>query len=155
MGPDDKSERDELEPTAEELAEAAALAAALDDGRAHEELPTDAWQAALLLRHVAASPDVPEAGKLALDLARRRRRLRLRAVTGVLALAATVLLVIGVTSITSHGGAFLPRPSQVLLEAQMNATGGKREDVRRLEIAMRSHRKVMLRALAERYGDAR
>ncbi len=111
----------------------------MDDGRAHDHLPADAWQAALLLRsdHPIPAPNA--------DLAlARRRRLRRSVWAGAVALAATVVLSVGLM----RGGADLPRPSSALLAAQASASsdGGAA-----LEREMRAHRQALLSELGRHY----
>ncbi len=132
---------DELdpEPTEAELREAEALARALDDGRAHAHLPADAWQAALLLRSDHPIPEPRDELALA-----RRRRMRRGVWAGAIALAATVVLAVGL----NRGGADLPRPSASLLAAQASASS---DGGRTLEREMRTHRRALLSELERHY----
>lgn len=149
---------DDMPPADEtELREAAALARALEDGSAHPDLPEDAWQVAMLLRHMHhAQPDttLPAALEKALDdEARRRKRRRLRTLGAsfgaALALAALLLLTVG----RAPGATRFPPPSLALLEAQARAatTHGAAAE---LEAEMRTYRRELYAALDARYRGA-
>jgi hypothetical protein len=155
------SERDdELESTAEERAEAEALARALERGGAGAMGPEDAASAAALLR-AAARPELEPArleaaaarGRAALAARRRPRRLWLLPVLLAPAAAAAALFLVA-SSQRSAGLASraprapLPVPSAELLEAQARAARG-RPDLTALDAEMRDFRAAYYAALAE------
>lgn len=153
---------EELPPTAEELAEAEALARALEPGAPRgEAAPEDVLAAAALLRRAhdgestqrRATEDRRIAGGVARALAAlearrparpRRRWLALPALL-VPAAAAAVLLVV-----SRRGGAPsvppVPAPPLALIEAQARAASG-RADLAMLDREMRAYRETIYVAL--------
>jgi ferric-dicitrate binding protein FerR (iron transport regulator) len=132
--------------TEEERREAAALAAALDEGTWPDEgpRPDDALEAAALLRHGRAEPLDPARSQRALRralAAHRRPRWRrvIVAATGALAVAATVLL-----ALRPPGPTPLPPPPRPLLRAE---EGPAREAARA------AYRGRVYDALRARYGE--
>ncbi|HJZ84064.1 MAG TPA: hypothetical protein VKN99_02795 [Polyangia bacterium] len=150
---------DEKEPTPQELAEAAALARALEEGRAGggPPAPEDALAAAALVRlrglDRARAQVVLDRVVAARRQARRRRAWMILAPLG--ALAAAAVLALGLTApLRRHApaalrSATLPRPSTALIEAQLQAAHGQPAP---LDAEMRSYRRALYGALASRYG---
>ncbi len=151
------------EPSPEELAEAAALAAALERpaGTATPDEPlADLLPVAALLRDTAAPP-LPAARSAALlhQLQRRQaaaqprpwaRWLRWLAPAGALAAAsaAAVVLLTGVSSPTP-----LPPVPAALLRAQAQAATGDEAALAALEDGLRGYRRAWLRSLRASYGE--
>jgi hypothetical protein len=146
---------DELEATAEERAEAEALARALERGGAKDAGPADAVAASAMLR--AAARPAPDAAALEVAAARgraalagrrpRRRRWLLPVLAPTLAAAAVVL----VARLTLQGPPHrLPEPSTALLEAQARAARG-RADLTALDAQMGEYRAAYYAALAEEH----
>jgi hypothetical protein len=157
------------EPTAEELAEAEALARALDPGAAAaaspggRPAPEDALATAALLRHArqAGAAPVPAGARVTAARALERRRPPgWRWVVSVFVLpaaaAATITLFVtfGLRSYRQSGRAALPAPAITLLEAQARAARGK-ADLAALDRQMRAYRTALYGALATREGDSR
>lgn len=155
----------ELEPTEEELREAAALAQALDRGSAREGLPDDALEIAAMLRFGADGGELADdrADALLDEALRAARPRRPRAEKGAwwrwlvpagLVTAAAAAGVIGVLAMrgdeTPTTAAVLPEPSNALLQAQAAAAAG--DDPEALDRAMEAHRAQVLARLAERYS---
>ena len=155
---------DDLEPTEEELREAAALAQALDRGSAREGLPDDAFETAALLRFGTDAGELDE-GRAdaildeALRSARPRRPRAAKApwwrwlVPAGLVTAAAAAAVVGVLVSGEAGppetAASLPAPSSALLRAQAAAAAG--DDPEALDQAMEAHRAEIFDRLGERY----
>jgi len=154
----------DLEPTEEELREAAALARALDRGSADDGLPDDAFEIAAMLRFGADGGELDEQRSDAIleEALRTARPRRPRAEKGAwwhwlvpagLVSAAAAAALVGVLATT--GGetpttaAVLPEPSSALLQAQAAAAAGDDPDA--LDRAMEAHRAEVLQRLAERY----
>ena len=153
---------EELPPTAEELAEAEALARALEPGApASAGAPKDVLAAAALLRRAhdgasterRATEDRHVAGGVARALAAlearrparpRRRWLALRALL-VPAAAAAALLLIGRRS-GAPDVPPVPAPPLALLEAQARAASG-RADLAMLDREMRAYRETIYATL--------
>ena len=160
---------DDDEPTAEELAEAEALARALEPGAAAvpgggRPAPEDALATAALLRHarqVGAAPApvaAQAAAARALESRRRAPRWRWLIPAFALPVAAVVTLVSTVTLRSSRVGSGasappvpLPAPAITLLEAQARAARG-RADLAALDQQMRAYRDALYGALATREG---
>jgi len=155
----------ELEPTEEELREAAALARALDRGSALDDLPEDALRMAALLRYGAdgGSLDDERSGAILDEALRTARPRRPRADKGAwwrwlvpagLVTAAAAAGLIGVLAARSPApptsAAALPEPPSALLQAQAAAAAG--DDPEALDRAMESHRAAILERLGERYA---
>jgi len=143
----------------EELAEAEALAHALDRGSAREHLPEGALETAALLRYAGDDGALDEARLDAiledvLEEAKAAEREPARAklawwkwllpttLVGAGATAAALLLV------PAKGGADLPEPSAALLQAQAKAAAGDGAD---LDAEMQTHRGAVFAALEARY----
>ncbi len=154
----------ELEPTEEELREAAALAHALDRGSAKDGLPDDALQMAAMLRYGADGGDLDEERSDAIleEALRTARPRRPRAEKGAwwrwlvpagLVTAAAAAALIGVlatrTGEAPATAAALPEPPSALLQAQAAAAAG--DDPEALDRAMEAHRAAVLERLGERY----
>jgi hypothetical protein len=154
----------ELEPTEEELREAAALAQALDRGSARDGLPDDALQMAAMLRYGTDGGELGEERSDALleEALRTARPRRPRAEKGAwwrwlvpagLVTAAAAAALVGV--LATRGGeapttaAALPEPPSSLLQAQAAAAAG--DDPEALDRAMEAHRAAVLERLGERY----
>ncbi len=154
----------DLEPTEEELREAAALAQALDRGSAREGLPDDAFEIAAMLRFGADGGELGEDRSDAIleEALRTARPRRPRAEKGAwwrwlvpagLVTAAAAAALIGVLATqapeTPTTAAVLPDPSSALLQAQAAAAAG--DDPAALDRAMEAHRAQVLERLSERY----
>jgi hypothetical protein len=157
-------ERDPDEPTPGEIAEAEALARALERGAAAgPDVPEDALAAAALLRHAHAAGSAQadaEArarvaaaatrGRDALNARRPRRRrwlapaIFLPAAAGVILYASTLRRNAAVNAPVS-----LPPPSLALLEEQARAARG-REGLDALDRQMRTYRSTFYASLARR-----
>ncbi len=156
MDRDHIDELDELEPTEEEVAEAAALARALERGVAQAP-PEDALEAAAVLRFSRDGGQLdPERGERILqtvlaEVKTRRAphpssRWRWLIPAGVAsAAAAALVLTLRSPAVTTPT---LPTPSETLLRAQAAAAAG---DGRALDEAMASYRGALLASLEGRY----
>lgn len=132
---------DEDAPTAEELAEAQALAAMLDGGGA-EGVSEQTQQTAALLGFAADGATLPKErsrNAMARFSAVPRRRVGYVAVGVALAAAAAVLLY------ARQPPGQLPSPSARLLQAQARAARGDAPEV--LDDALQAHRRELLGAL--------
>ena len=152
---------EEREPSAEEIAEAEALARALEKDPT-ARAPEDALAAAALLRraHDARSDErrAGEAQRLAagaarafgaLDARRPRRRWRWLVPALVVPAAAAVVLFAAVRRTTAPAAPAVPAPPVALLEAQAQAAAG-RADLAALDRDMRVYRQTLYAALAAR-----
>jgi len=167
MNPKDQTDADlDAEPSADERAEAEALARTLEAG-APAAAPEDALAAAALLRHArrAQEPDEParagariaaaEArGMAAVDKRRPRRRRWLLPALLVPATAAAVLVVTVMPARRSYlspvasapAEPVVPKPPATLLEAQAKAARGG-GDLAALDRQMRDYRRAYYAAL--------
>ena len=147
-------------PTPEELAEARALAAALE-GAADPPAPGDVLETAALLGAARTGGALPDLRREALRkrleplVAARGGRSRARRWTG----AAGALLVAAVVTLVLFGrrpGPGLPRPGVELLQAQAAAAvPGSPAGAQALAARMQPYRRELLAALARRYGGER
>lgn len=147
------------QPSEEELAEAAALARALDRGSvAGREAPEDALSTAALLRYArrGATLDPSRSEAILEDVLRgagrvrnRRRRIGVLAALGLSVAAAGAFLL---ARSGPHGEAPLPPPPAELLSAQIEAARPGSEDLAVLEREMRPYRGRLHAALEERYS---
>ncbi len=167
---------DDEEPTAEELREAAALAAALEGDAARADAadggaPADALEAASLLRQARAPLTVPPAHEpiataevaAALEARRAGRRRRARGSIGaslIAPAAAAVWLLFATTlsrqAVSPSAGA-PPAPTADLLAAQAEATrggGDARAAIAALDTKMRAYRRQYHDGLRRRGGGA-
>jgi hypothetical protein len=149
------------EPTEAELREAEALARALDRGRGDPEMPEDALGTAAFLRFAkdggALDPDQARA-ILADALARARPprarpawRWRIFGVLGLAAAGAAALLIVARAPIGDAADT-LPAPPRALLEAQIDAAGGRVASLDALAAETRDYRTTVYGALRDRYG---
>ncbi|MEM1418402.1 MAG: hypothetical protein AAGH15_26140 [Myxococcota bacterium] len=158
MSDDDES----LPPTADELREAAALAAALDRSHGAPELPVDAFAAAGVVRYARDGGALEDAAaERILDdvLAavpgpapaaerpwwKRPWVLLLPTGVGIAAAGAAILL----TLRPGVPGGDLPRPSVALLRAQAEAASGGSSDA--LDAELTRYRATLHASLEERY----
>lgn len=167
--PETWDEMDELEPTAEELAEAASLARAMDGGLGDDGVVDDAAmatasllaysegaaelhpeRAALVLEDVLKTVRRPEkaseevgASERAKDEAPGRSWWRFLVPLPFAAAAAAAFFVLNTNT------AVLPLPSMSLIEAQATAAAG--EDAGRLDDEMSDYRSELYAALEEGY----
>lgn len=169
MNDDHDSEHDDLPDdglidedalTAEELAEAAALARALERGHAEEALPEDAFQTAALLQfsHDGAELDAARADAILEDVfaeAKVRRPEKAPwwrwlvpvSLAGAAATAAVLLMLRSAPDAMP-----LPRPDGALLQAQATAAATPTEGAgAELDRAMGAYRGQVLAALEDRY----
>jgi hypothetical protein len=147
---------DDIEPTAEELAEAEELARAL--ARGHGRAPAKDLETAALLRYAKDRGALdPEKSQLILDdaLARARPRARksswrvvLFGALGLSAAAAAVLLVFP----TEPAPSALPAPPRALLDAQIRATAAESASLEPLGTELQPYRVAVYSALREHYG---
>lgn len=152
------SEHDQWEePSEEELAEAAALARALERGTA-EEPPEDALQAAALLNFSRDGGELSEerAEKILADVFSEAKVRRPEAASpwwrwlvpaSLVGVAATAAVLITINPGVSDPTA-LPTPSRSLLQAQAAATTG---DPGTLDDEMNDYRNSVLANLEQRY----
>lgn len=147
---------DDEEPTEQELAEAAALARALDRG-GEASAPEDALSTASFLRYASRGAVLdPDRSQAILEDAlrgarkeqRRRRRLGLFAAFGLSIAAASVLLF---ARTLPKEPAPLPSPPAELLSAELEAARAGAENLAALESEMRPYRGRIYAALEERY----
>lgn len=150
------TQSDDEEPTEQELADAAALARALD-GHGTASAPEDALSTASFLRYANRGKVLdPERSQAILEDAirgarksqRRSRRFGLFAAFGLSVAAASLLLF---TRSVPKGPAPLPTPPSELLSAELEAARGGTEDLAALENEMRPYRGRIYAALEERY----
>lgn len=159
--PENWDEMDELEPTAEELAEAASLARAMDGGTGDASLVDDATMATASLLAYSEGASELRADRAAavlddvLKTARRpggdaekaqtpaRSWWRFLVPIPFAAAAAAALFVMNTKT------AVLPLPSMSLIEAQATAAAGV--DPERLDSAMSDYRSELYAALEEGY----
>lgn len=149
------TQSDDEDPTEQELAEAAALARALD-GSAAASAPEDALSTASFLRYATHGAALdPERSQAILEDAlrgarkaqRRSRRLGFFAAFGISIAAASVLLF---TRIVLQEPAPLPAPPSGLLSAELDAARGA-GDLAALDSEMRPYRGRIYATLEERY----
>lgn len=149
------------EPTEAELREAEALARALDGGRGDPEMPDDALGTAAYLRYAkdggALDSDKEEA--ILADALARARPPRARPawrwrIFGALGLAATGAALVFIVARAPIGDAAdtLPAPPRALLEAQIDAAGGRVASLDTLTAETRDYRAAVYGALRDRYG---
>jgi hypothetical protein len=153
--------RDEDEPTAEELEEAARLASALERGHAPEGAPDDALAAAGLLRYAKDGGALePERSRQIFEDAisrarppRARSRLRFT-LFGLLGLAAAgaASVVFVLRAQAPEPDTVLPTPPRALLEAQLAAASGPTASLDALSAETGEYRGKMYAKLRERYG---
>lgn len=152
------SEHDEWEePSEEELAEAAALARAMERGVA-EAPPEDALQAAALLNFSRDAAELPKdrADKILADVFAEAKVRRPEAASpwwrwlvpaGLVGVAATAAVLVAINPGFADPTE-LPAPSRSLLQAQVDATTG---DPGSLDEEMESYRTSVLANLERRY----
>ncbi len=172
MDPIDTDES--VEPSEEELAEAEALARALDRGTGTPSLPDDALATAALLRYSQDGGELPGARKSQIldDVFAQAKpaRVETRAsgvawlswlkwlvpVAGLGAVAAAVLVFVVLPQAapgpTEMAATALPAPRIELLRAQARAAMPGADADAELSAAMRSYRGELYAALEERYG---
>jgi hypothetical protein len=148
---------DDTEPTAEELAEAEALARALERG--HGSASEKDLETAALLRYAkdggALDPERSEAIlhdalANARPPAKRSWRIVLFGSFGLAAAAAVALLVLrNETQVTASA---LPNPPRALLDAQIRATAGESATLEPLGAELQPYRVAVYSALREHYG---
>ena len=149
---------DDLEPTAEELAEAEALALALERG--HGAAPAKELETAALLRF-AKDRGALDAEKSQLILADALARARPRppksswrgvlfGALGLSAAAAAVLLVLQTEQAPEASA--LPAPPRALLDAQIRATAQESASLEPLGAELQPYRVAVYSALREHYG---
>ncbi len=164
------------QPSEEELREAAALAAALENDTAGGSAPTDALETAALLRHARAPLAVPPAHEPvaaahaapALETRRvpRRRRARMWIAISVVAPAAAAgWLFLAQSPMRAQRHQIQPKiivappaPSSGLLAAQAAATRGGDAPgtaLARLDIEMRAYRRQYHEGLRRAHGGPR
>jgi hypothetical protein len=151
--------QDDEEPTAEELAEAEALARALERGHATGATPEDALGAAALLRFAkdggALAPERSE--RILEDVLGRAKPRRARPRLGPTLLGLLGLSAAGVASMMfvvrsqAPEPASLPAPPRELLEAQLSAAN-MRSSLTTLDIETTRYRRAFYAKLRERYG---
>jgi hypothetical protein len=155
---------DDEEPTEAEFQEAEALARALDRGHAPAGTPEDALGTAAFLRH-AKNGGALDAGRaeaiLAEALARARPpraprwqgqwRWRLFGALGLATAGAAAAVVVARAPILDSTEA-LPAPPRALLEAQIDAAGGRVASLDTLATETRGYRATVYDALRDRYG---
>jgi len=158
----------EREPDERERREAEALARALEGDGTAEDIPQDTLQAAALLRRTAGEGDLPADRRRAIleqiapepaDRPARRGRLRWLVPAGTAVVLALVVAVWGFGQLTSRKVApapepvRLPSPALELLASQARAASGSSRDLAFLGESMRSYRRTLYDALAERYPE--
>jgi hypothetical protein len=149
---------DDLPPSEEELAEAEALARALERGTARGAVPEDALRAGHLLRYAKDGGALDPARRDAiLDEALRHARVPAPkrpirwSLLGALGLAAAGAVALVVTRQGAPAvAATLPAPSRALLGAELEATRS-REGLAALGTEMTPYRAQMYAVLEERY----
>ncbi len=141
---------DDAPPSAEEIAEAEALAQVLEDKPAHA--PKDALEAVAFIQQPEARvlPSEMQERVLTRALAaqarsRRWRVVRLVAVPFAAAAAAVFLLMRG-----DPKALHLPTAPAALVQAQISVAQGR--DLEAVEAAMGDYRREVLHAMAKRYG---
>jgi hypothetical protein len=149
---------DDVEPTAEELAEAEELARALERG--HGTAPAKDLETAALLRYAKDRGALdPEKSQLILDdaLARARPRAQksswrvvLFGALGLSAAAAAAFLVLQTQP--APGASTLPAPPRALLDAQIQATAAESASLEPLGAELQPYRVAVYSALREHYG---
>lgn len=153
--------KDDDEPTEAELREADALARALDGRRGDPELPDDALGTAAFLRYAkdGGALDADQAEAILADALARARPPRARPtwrwrVFGALGLAATGAVLVFIVARAPIGDAAnaLPAPPRALLEAQIDAAGGRVASLDALTAETRDYRATVYGALRDRYG---
>ena len=155
---------DDDEPTEEERREADALARALARGHAPDgakAVPEDALGAAAFLRHAKDGGVLPgdKAEAILADVLARarppepRRALRFR-IFGALGLAAAAAAAAFLVARAPgpDGATVLPSPPRALLEAQIDAAGGRVATLDALATETRGYRASVYGALHDRYG---
>jgi hypothetical protein len=152
---------DDEEPTEAELREAEALARALDGGRGVREMPDDALGTAAFLRYAkdGGALDADQARAILADALARARPPRARpawrwGIFGALGLAATGAALVLILARAPIGDAAdtLPAPPRALLEAQIDAAGGRVASLDALTAETRDYRASVYGALHDRYG---
>ena len=149
---------DDIEPTAEELAEAEQLARALERG--HGRAPEKELEAAALLRYAKDRGALdPARSEVILEdaLARARPRARksgwrvvLLGALGLSAAAAATLLAL--QNQPAPGASALPAPPRALLDAQIQATAAETANLEPLGAELKPYRVAVYSALREHYG---
>jgi hypothetical protein len=150
------------EPTEEELAEAEALARALERSSAGSDLPEDAFEAAALVRYSLDGGELPIDRKSAIwsEVVEKARVPEPKAKPGFaswlkwlvpsLSLATAAAIAIAIV-IGDRAPGLLPEPRAELLEAQARAASGEAAAAAELERRMRTYRTDLYAALQDRY----
>jgi len=149
---------DDIEPTAEELAEAEELARALERG--HGPAPAKELETAALLRYAKDRGALdPARSQLTLDDALSRARPRKRTSSwrviligafGLSAAAAATLLAL--QSGPAPEASALPAPPRALLDAQIRATTSEAASLEPLGAELKPYRVAVYSTLREHYG---
>lgn len=149
------------EPTDTELREAEALARALDRGRGDPDMPEDALGTAAFLRFAkdGGALDSDQARAILADALARARPPRARSawrwrIFGALGLAAAGAAALLIVARAPIGNAVdtLPAPPRALLEAQIDAAGGRVASLDALAAETHDYRATVYGALRDRYG---
>lgn len=152
---------DDEEPTEAELREAEALARALARGHAPPGTPEDALGAAAFLRHAkdGGALDPSRAEAILTDALARARppparaawRWRIFGALGLAAAGAAGAFLVA-RAPTRSPDAALPVPPRALLEAQIDAAGGRVASLDALSTETRGYRATVYGSLRNRYG---
>lgn len=154
-------ENDIEEPSEEELREAAALRAALEERddkvialKSPQDAPKDALETALFLKHGTSDLDASRKDDVLGRVLERHSGMKRRRVIRALgwavppfALAAAIALVVLRPSEPEH--VVLPAPTTSLIRAQIAASRGDDDG---LAEEMRSYRRAMFQSLESQYG---
>lgn len=148
---------DDLDPTEDELREAAALAQALEHGSGKADMPEDALEVAALLRYSVDGGTLGADRESAVrgEVLRSRPRsaplerpwwMRWLPITAIAATAGAAALAL---LLKEPEGAMLPKPPAGLLRAQLEA---EQQGVESVEAEMAPYRVSMYESLHARYG---
>lgn len=157
MTPDD-------EPTQAELEEAEALARALGRGHSNDGPPEDALGTAAFLRYTkdGGSLEGTRADAILADALARARPprptpsartwgWRLFGALGFAGAAAAAALIVARAPVGEDAASALPAPPRALLEAQIDAAGGRVASLDALTVATSGYRSAVYGALHDRY----
>lgn len=152
------------EPTSAELEEAEALARALDRGHAPERSPEDALGAAAFLRYTkdGGALDAARADAILADALERARPpevpsrarqwgWRVFGALGFAGAATAAALIVARAPFFEEPASALPAPPRALLEAQIDAAGGRVASLDALTAETSGYRKSVYGALHDRY----